>query len=354
MRYFFAIVFFIHALISLMGFLKAFTIVEIKQFETEITKGAGVLWLLSSLLLFTLVIQTLSRSDLFWIVGIVVVVLSQSLIIWFWKDARYGTIINLILLILTVINFSMWNHNRVAKQNGDELVELCRPIPFEENSQLPPLVLRWLEKCDATEDNPPLSVRFKQKGKLRLSPDKSWISFNANQYVRLNNPSFIWAAQVGKGELMQFSGVDQFKNGKGHMNIALYGLIDVVNARGKEIDEGTAIRYLAEIVWYPWMARSKQIQWEKIDEQNMRATLSYRDIKVNGTFTFNSEGLPLQFKAIRYNEEKKRKVPWRVDINPHSFENHGNVLIPSKASVYWEYESGDFHWLDVHVVEYSQ
>lgn len=353
MRYFIPILLFLHGLISLLGFLKAFNILKMEQFEADVSKMAGVFWLLSSVLLFLVVAQAITRSDVFWILGSIALVLSQVLIIWFWKDAKYGTIMNIVLLVLVIINFSMWNHNRKGKELGNVLVENCKPLPMEENSNLPELVKKWLEKNGAIEATPPPTVRFTQKGKLRLAPDKPWLEFNANQYVRLINPSFIWAAKVGQGEMMQFSGIDQFKNGKGKMNIALYGIIDVVDSKGEEMNQGTAVRFLAEIVWYPWMARSKHITWEVVGEYQVKASFKYEELFVEGLFTFDKDGYPIQFKALRYNEEKKKDIPWRIEIDKASYTETENTSIPTKASVFWEYELSDFHWLDVEILSYN-
>ena len=354
MRYFFAVLFFLHGLISLMGFLKAFNLLELKEFEATISKGAGMIWLLSSIFLFVVVIQTLNKSELFWIAGGVALMLSQTLIFWFWKDAKFGSIVNIILLVLVALNFTMWNHHRIAINKGNELVASCKPLSIEETEKLPTLVHSWLKKVGALESEAPAAVRFTQKGKLRLAPNKSWIDFNANQYVRLNDPAFLWTARVGDGEMMQFSGVDRFEKGIGNMNIALFGLFDVVDAKGPTMDQGTAVRYLAEIVWYPWLAKSKRIEWEEIDGQRIKAIFYLNDLQVEGVFSFNKEGLPTTFEAMRHNAEKKKMIPWRVDIGEESFQKKGDVLIPTKAAVSWEFRSGDFHWLDLEVFDYSQ
>lgn len=353
MRYFLTVLIFIHGLISLMGFLKAFQLLEIKQFELEISRIAGLFWLLSSVLLLTSSVFIISRSELFWVVGGTALILSQIMILWFWKDAKFGTILNVVLLVLVVINFSMWNHHRIGTEKGKSIMSMNNPRAFKTNKELPELIQTWMNYVGSESDYFPLAVQFKQKGRLRLAPDKDWLNFNANQYITLDPPSFLWAARVGDGEIMQFSGVDQYLNGKGNMNIALYGLIDVVDASGNQIDEGTAIRYLGEIVWYPWMARSRFIQWEAVDDQTMLATFSYKDIEVEGTFTFNKKGVPVLYKAMRYNEERKKEVPWRVEIDAHSYSDFEGVKIPTSASVIWEYDEGDFKWLVVEIREYS-
>lgn len=353
MRYFFAILMALHGLISLMGFLKAFQLVEIKQFEFEISRVSGSFWLLSSLLLFVASVQIINRSEIFWIVGGLAFLVSQIMIVSYWKDAKFGTILNVVLLVLVVINFSMWNHHRNGIQKGEVLVNMKKTGSVVVNEDLPELIKKWMSYVGTEDEDFSSAVQFSQNGQLRLAPDKGWINFSADQFVTLERPSFLWAARVGSGEIMQFSGVDQYMKGKGNMNIALYGMIDVVNASGKQIDEGTAIRFLGEIVWYPWMAKSKYLEWEIVNDRTLMATFNYKDIEVQGTFEFNENNVPVLFKALRYNEEMKKKVPWRVDIDGESYTNFGGIKIPADASVTWEYEKGDFQWLKVEIIDYS-
>lgn len=353
MRYFFTVLIIIHGLISLMGFLKAFQLLEIKQFELEISRIAGLFWLLSSILLLTTSVLIISRSELFWVVGGAALILSQIMILWFWKDARFGTILNIILLVLVVINFAMWNHHRNGILKGESLFEMHQQNSSKKSKELPELINKWMRKVGLEHDHFPANVQFSQNGHLRLAPDKAWLDFKAVQYITLDSPSFLWAARVGDGSIMQFSGVDQYINGKGDMNIALYGLINVVQANGKRIDEGTAIRFLGEIVWYPWMTKSKYIKWETVDDQSLVATFNYKDIEVKGTFVFNEDGVPILFKAIRFNEERKREVPWRVEIDAQSYTDFGSVKIPTAASVIWEYDEGDFEWFKTEINNYT-
>jgi hypothetical protein len=50
MKILFTFIVFIHGLIHIMGFLKAFHIAEINQLQTTISKPIGVLWLLATIL----------------------------------------------------------------------------------------------------------------------------------------------------------------------------------------------------------------------------------------------------------------------------------------------------------------
>ena len=51
--------------------------------------------------------------------------------------------------------------------------------------------------------------------------------------------------------LMAVVGRDKYVNGRGEMLIKILGLLPVVDARGPEMDQGTMLRYLAEMTWFP-------------------------------------------------------------------------------------------------------
>ena len=104
-KYIIAVIILIHGLIHFMGFAKAFGYGNITQLG-EVSKPMGSLWLITAFLFIAVTILLLLKKDAWIITGIIAAVLSQLLIISAWKDAKFGTIANLILLI-TAISISL-------------------------------------------------------------------------------------------------------------------------------------------------------------------------------------------------------------------------------------------------------
>lgn len=96
----------IHGIIHLFGFLKSFGISEFNAISKPISKPFGIIWLMAFLLFITSAILFLSQYDFWWVIGILAVFVSQFLIIIYWKDAKFGTILNLIILTLILMAFS--------------------------------------------------------------------------------------------------------------------------------------------------------------------------------------------------------------------------------------------------------
>lgn len=98
LHYLLAIIIFLHGLIHLMGYSKAFHYTDIKNIKAHISKPIGVLWIMACLLFIATGVLLLLNNDYWNIIGVVAVVLSQIVIIMGWKDAKYGTIANLLIL----------------------------------------------------------------------------------------------------------------------------------------------------------------------------------------------------------------------------------------------------------------
>lgn len=87
----------LHGAIHIMGFVKAFNILPVKQLKLPISKSLGTLWLATTLLCFTCAALVLVNSSAWWIVSLAAALLSQILVIRFWKDAKFGTVANSII-----------------------------------------------------------------------------------------------------------------------------------------------------------------------------------------------------------------------------------------------------------------
>jgi len=90
----------LHGAIHVMGFVKAFEILPVKEITQSISKPFGVLWLIACLLCFTCVFLMLVKASEWWTVGLIAILVSQFLVIRFWKDAKFGTIANAIIAII--------------------------------------------------------------------------------------------------------------------------------------------------------------------------------------------------------------------------------------------------------------
>jgi hypothetical protein len=99
MRYAFAVLRGVHSLLHLLGATKAFGLADVAQSRQPISPAVGALWLAAAILLAAAAIGVARGADWWWWAGLPGIVLSQGLIAQSWGDARFGTVINLLVAV---------------------------------------------------------------------------------------------------------------------------------------------------------------------------------------------------------------------------------------------------------------
>ena len=102
LKYLFAFILFVHGLIHFMGFAKAFGYGNITQITNNVSKPAGSVWFLTAFLFIIATILFLFKKEWWPVIGIVAAIISQILIATVWKDAKFGTIANLIIVAFAI------------------------------------------------------------------------------------------------------------------------------------------------------------------------------------------------------------------------------------------------------------
>ncbi len=146
-------------------------------------------------------------------------------------------------------------------------------------------------------------------------------------------------------------GRDKYYQGEGNMLIKLLSLITVADAQGPEINQGTLVRYLNEIRWFPSAALSEYIEWESLGENSARATITHRGVSTSADFYFNEEGELVNFRADRYmdDEGQFRMEKWTTPITEYGIME--GIMIPTAGEGVWELESGDFTYIRLRIVD---
>lgn len=224
-------------------------------------------------------------------------------------------------------------------------------ITKEDLAGLPACVQRWLEYSQVLGKEEIVAARSKQSAVMRTEAGKPWMPTEAEQYFTVQEPGFIWKAKIKAAPLVHIAGRDMYYEGRGNMLIKVLSLVTVADARGKEMDQGTMLRYLAETVWIPSAALSSYIEWEEIDANSAKATMSYKGVTASGVFTFNDKGEAVNFVAERYMDVKGKYVLETWSIPMGDYKEFSGIKIPTKGQVTWKLKTGDFNWYNFQIKE---
>lgn len=357
MKIAFLIIVLLHGLIHMLGFVKGFELKEVKELTLPISKTLGVVWLTATILFLTYGFLYLLNSKYAWLIGLVAVVVSQVIIFLFWKDAKFGTIPNIIIMAVSIVSFGYHNFQKIIQQETAQLLNKNvsvenRILNESDLVNLPVPVKKWLKNCGAI-GKPFISLgKVTQTAEMQMKPEQAnWMSATAIQYTTIDNPAFIWSVDVKMNSLLSFQGRDKFDDGNGEMLIKMNSLFNIVNERGEKLDEGTLQRYLGEMVWFPSLALSPFITWQQIDENTAKGTMTYKGNSGSGTFYFNSNGQVTKFSALRYkgNEKDAEKYNWEMNI--FDYKTFEGIKVPAKMTSTWKLDDKDWTWLKMEVTD---
>jgi len=357
MRIVFSVILSLHALIHLMGFLKAYEVITVDTISQPIPRAYGIVWLLAFLLFALTLLLFLRHVDYWWISAFVGVLISQFLILIYWNDAKYGSLINLFVLVWTIVGYMSINFGRMVYEERHEMLQLSKNaipqlVTHDAIAHLPEPVGRWLTVSGVVGRPVVNNVYLEQQAMMRLKPEqKDWHSATANQLFTLNPPSFNWSVELQMGAGMEVVGRDKLENGEGEMLIKLFSTIPLANEkRNPKIDQASLQRFLAEIVWFPWGALSPYISWSAIDANSAMATLEFEGTTGNGIFHFAENGEFEKFTALRYMDKGDHQpTPWVV-VAKESKQING-IRVPVDLSAVWQLEDQDWTWLKLMVTD---
>lgn len=266
-----------------------------------------------------------------------------------------GTIIILIVASITI--FSIAFRRRVKKEAVELLSKSGKEtkgvVTEEDLRRLPEPVRKYLEYTKIIGKEKTRTVRLKEKGFFRQKEGQKWTPFQAEQYYTTNPPAFIWFGAINIAPLLSITARDMYFEGKGNMLIKLLSTLTVADAKGREMDEATLMRYLDEMMWFPTAYLNDYIRWESIDAKSAKATISDKGITASAILYFNEKGELKNFVGERLCSATGKKETWSTPVIEYNEIN--GVKIPIKGEGVWNLSSGDFSYIRLEItdIEYN-
>jgi hypothetical protein len=109
---------------------------------------------------------------------------------------------------------------------------------------------------------------------MRSNMASAWKRFDARRYFSVRPPGFVWDATMRMLGLPAVRIRDRYLNGHRDMLGKLGALFPVVHGTGVEMDQGTMLRYLSEMQWFPSAFLGDNVSFAPIDDSSARVTLT--------------------------------------------------------------------------------
>ena len=220
-------------------------------------------------------------------------------------------------------------------------------------AHLPPPVERYRQLAVA-ERAPVRTLRLHHNGTFRMSPTGKALPIRGTQLFTADPPGFVWTGRIRMFPGAWIDARDMTVAGEGSMRVLLDDTVTLVDVRGPELDQGSALRLLAEMPWYPTsLFDTRTVTWSAIDGDHACATLRVGDQQVSGIFEFGSNGLPLRMTGKRF-KDRGELLPWGGIYR--DWRTVSGMLVPFEAEVSWQLDTGPYtyaHWF-VHSMDYDE
>lgn len=338
----------VHALIHTIGFAKAFHLAKVEQLLLPITRTVGALWLLSALWFAFLALMFVIGRNWWGFVALPAVVLSQILIIVSWSDAKFGTIPNLIILVVAVVGIgSFFMQHRFEKMvradlSGNNTLP-TRILTESDLAHLPLPVQKYLRYTKAVGQPKVKNFRAEFVGGIRGKADEPYMKLHSVQYNFFQNPSryfYMTASKMG----LPATGLHLYRDKTATFDVKLLNWLPVVSARGEKVNQAETVTLFNDMCFIaPATLIDKRIVWEQIDELSVKAAYKNGDISVSAVLYFNEKGELTNFiSPDRFDTDGKKyeSYPWKTPVS--EYEERNGYLLPNKARLIYEKPGGDF------------
>ena len=146
-----------------------------------------------------------------------------------------------------------------------------------------------------------------------------------------------------------FQGYDYYRDGNGGMKGVIAKVFTLFDQTGAEMDRACLATFLAESMFAPSILLQDYIQFEEINDLQVKATISAYGQTVSGIFNFNDEYEMTSFttkdRAVVAPDGSIEYVPWSAVCGEYKFGDDG-LKLPTKFQAVWNYKDGDFVYFD--------
>ena len=352
-----------HALLHLLGFVKAFGLAPLEQLRVPISRPMGALWLAAALLLLAAVAVLFAAPRWFWLVGGVGLIASQVVITTSWSDARFGTLPNVALLAAVVYGAFAWGpfglraeYERLVR-DGRASLRAPSPAAVITEADLAPLpapVQRYLRFAGVVGAPRPQGFRARMTGRIRSSATAPWMPFAAEQVNFYDPPRrFFWMDATRGG--LPVDGLHVYDDAGASMRIRVLSLAPVVDLASDVLKKTETVTVLNDMsIFAPGSLLSPAITWRELDAHQAEATFTNGPHTVRAVLVFDDAGALVDFwsddrPALGEDGKTLKPQRWSTPLRDH--KAMGRQRLGSRGEGRYAAPEGTYAYIELEVLE---
>ncbi|HWA74002.1 MAG TPA: DUF6544 family protein [Polyangiaceae bacterium] len=351
----------LHAGIHLLGFSKAMGWAS--PLEASISRPVGALWAGTALLFVGAAVLFALDVRAFWLLAAPAVVLSQTLIIFAWDEARYGTVANVVISIgalLALFASSPSSFPKVYQREVERRLSrksVAEPVGSDDLSHLPPPVRQYLQVAGVVGRPRVRNFRARLRGEIRPSLEAGFIPFQAEQHNFYDPPARLFLIRSARFGL-PFDALHLYLGNAATMQVKLASLFQVVDARGPEMNQSETVTLFNDMcVLAPATLIDRAIVWREIDARTAQGTFTNAGNTVSARLHFNDAGELTNFvsedRYLSSDGKTYTKLRWSTPLG--NYRDFAGARLASRGGASWRLSSGEFVYarMDIEDVEYN-
>lgn len=219
----------------------------------------------------------------------------------------------------------------------------------EDFSQFPEVIQRYMTHCGYV-GTPKMSHMRMDYGKVNFKMNRSSQAMRV-EYVQYNFASYPSRLALIDASIfgIPFEGMDYYYEGHGGMKGALAKLIPLFDQQGEEMNRSCLVTYLTECLFMPMALMENDITFEAIDDQTVKASITYGGETVSGIFVFNEHDEMIAFttndRSVTNEDGSLEQIPWTARCGNYR-ETEDGLKQPTTFQAVWHYSDGDFVYFD--------
>jgi membrane protein implicated in regulation of membrane protease activity len=318
----------------------------------------GIMWFIAAILFIAASIILLTQNNMWWMIALPALVISQIVIVSSWQDANWGTVINGLILVAIIAAYGNWRFEGAYKKDVLHSLQQQRTVKndllTEEDIAALPLQVQHYIRYTGVLNKPRVkNMRIVFEGEMR-EKGKAWFPFTTVQYNFFDEPTrlfFMKATMLG----VTVPGYHAYKNAVATMQVKLFGLIPVVDKSGNELNKAETVTLFNDLcIFAPAALIDRRIKWEPVDSSSVKAIFSNHGITVSAILYFNPAGQLINFVSDdRYEISAKQQYRFSTPVSDYKTINGLNLS--SYGEAVWHYPDGAFTYGKFHLknIEYN-
>ena len=348
MKILISILLFLHGAIHLMGFVKAFQLAPIEQLSMSISKISGIGWLLACILFLIAAIAYISKQNWWFILAIAAILLSTILIISVWKDAKFGMIPNLIILVVTVLGYvaiSFQNNylNDVQSAKIHSNTQTTSILIEMDIAGLPIPVQKYIRYSGSVGKPKVNNFKMEFSGGIRKDAQSEWMPFTTEQYNFVDASKRLFFMKASMNHI-PLAGYHCYKNGIAYMDIRLLSLFKVQYMAGEEMNIAETVTFFNDMCCMaPATLIDKRIKWLEVKGNTVKATFTNNNNSISAWLYFNDKGELINFvsndRFVASEKSTMKQIPWSTPLK--NYKEINGYKLASYCETIYRYPKGD-------------